>query len=262
MAGNRTRSGPAQMWEIPKWLQPVVDFVIANWKWFALVGTWGGIVLYWVRSWYFWKRKQFLHQVNFSLNYVEDGVLMLRTLLEDTARQVWLNDYGVQLVEAAARGTTVKQPFLRLGNDDDMDFVKRAVLNVLSERFAAAYIGRALDIPVAKGRFVFGITCEKYGGIRTQKLRVILMRREHLDALFTPRPNPDGTPSPAPESSIRFAAASHSDRLITLRVMHSLSNSKKEWERKMVGEVELGLPMTALDSRSTVAGSGTARVFA
>jgi hypothetical protein len=47
-----------------------------------------------------------------SLNYVRGGALVLRTLLEKPANEVWLNEYGVRTVLAAAQRTTADQPFV------------------------------------------------------------------------------------------------------------------------------------------------------
>ena len=95
-----------------------------------------------------WSRKQFLGQVNFSLTYVGGGTMAMRTLLETTAQKVWLNDLGVKKVAHAAARTTADQPFVSLDDPKDMDFVYRAVLNVLSEKFAEAFLAETLGVPV------------------------------------------------------------------------------------------------------------------
>ena len=88
----------------------------------------------------------------------------MRTLLEKPADQVWLNEYGVRKVLAAAQRTTADQPFVLLADPRDMDFANRAVLNRLSERFAPAYLAAALGRPVRAETFRFAITCERVRG--------------------------------------------------------------------------------------------------
>src|SRR5262245_41154752 len=106
----------------------------------GLIVTWAGIALVYFRRRADWQKKSFLNQVNFSLNYILDRKLCLRTLLEVTATEVWLNDYGIKKVFKAAAQTRADQPFIILDDAEDMGFAKRAVLNVLSERFAEAFL--------------------------------------------------------------------------------------------------------------------------
>lgn len=212
-----------------------LDWIKENWDLIALLVTWSGIIGVWWKRRREWRRKSFLRQVNFSINVIHDGTLELRTLMEQTARDVWINEHGVSLVVDAAERTTVEQPFLKLQSRDDQGYVLRAVLNVLSERFAENYLARAMGVDTRRQRFLFGVTCEKYGALRTQKLRVLIVTRELLDALF----GENGT-----AESVQFEAPTHSDRLITLRVMHRLVHSADASERAMLAEVELGLPTT------------------
>src|SRR4051794_23393586 len=113
----------------------------------GLVITWAGIAYVALSRRRDWSRKRF-DRINFSLNYVVDGKLAMRTLLETTTREVWLNDYGVKLVVAAAARTTKDQPFVVLHNPADMSYVKRALKNVLSEHFAEAFLAQSQGMPI------------------------------------------------------------------------------------------------------------------
>ncbi|MEZ6232874.1 MAG: hypothetical protein R3B68_01675 [Phycisphaerales bacterium] len=239
---------------MPTW-DDIVKFLSSYGPAIGLAATWGGILFAWWRRRVSWKRKSFIRQVNFSLNDVRDSTLVLRTLLEDDARKVWLNEHGVGLVLDAARKTTVAQPFVSMGNAEDQGYILRAVLNVLSERFAELHVGRTLGVPVKAATYVFGLTCEKYGNIRTQKLRVIIARPELLDALFGPTPKwrvPDGgegvpptsaASDAAPTAELRLEHTVHKDRLSTLRVLHRLWTSNSPKQRRLVDTVEIGIPI-------------------
>lgn len=216
----------------------IFQFLRLHWEAVLLGVTWLGILLVALRRRRDWRRKRFVQQVNFSLNEVVDGTLLLRTLLEDSAEHVWLNAYGVGRVRKAAERTTVDQPFLRMAWTQDMSYVKRAVVNVLSERLAPVFVARALGAPVRTGRFVFGITWERYGNIRTQKLRVIIIERETLLTRFDPS-HPAYPPA--------VASAAHRDRIRTLTRLRELATSKKERLRRLVGEVELGVLLSPAD---------------
>jgi hypothetical protein len=206
-----------------------------HWGTVGLALTWGGIGLVWLRRRLDWRAKQFLSQVNFSLNYVgPDGRLAMRTLLETSAAEVWLNDHGVRLVGAAARKTTPEQPFIDLSDPADRDFVNRAVLNVLSEKFADAYLAASLGLPVRSGIFRFAITCERYEEMRTLKLRVLLVEEGTLAARFGPdAPAETLTPNPV-----------HAVRVRTLQALHQRLLKEKASGQEGLGRVELAVPVS------------------
>ncbi len=113
----------------------------------------------------------------------------------------------------------------------DRDFANRAVLNVLSERFAETYLAASLGRPVVTAPYVFGITCEKYGDIRTLKLRVLVIAQETLLELFGDN---KAAALDLPEVVLRA-------RLTTLRTMYDLYLKDKSTEQPVLGLIELGI---------------------
>ena len=202
--------------------------------------SWLGALWFWYKRRSAWRSKSFMRQVNFGLNEVRDEQLLLRTLMEHNAIDVWLNEVAVDLVIAAALRTTAEQPFLSLYKDDDMAYIQRAVLNVISERYSEVWVARALGEPVKTKSFVFGLTCEKYGEMRTQKLRVMIIEEELLKTRFAP-----GHEEAA--DALAVLAPSHKDRIYTLKVMGRLYASQKHEDKRMLATMELGLahPATA-----------------
>jgi hypothetical protein len=196
----------------------------------GLVLTWLGIIIVYIRRRTAWRKKSFLNQVNFSLNYIENGQLCLRTLLELSATEVWLNDYGIKKVYNAAAKTRHDQPFIHLDDQEDMDFIKRAVLNVLSEKFAEAFLARSMNLPVRTAKYCFAITFENFPDMRTRKIRVLLMEAESLKQL--------GDPS---EQDLAVAEVRHRDRLTVLRTMRDIYLGKQKWATPVIGEMELGV---------------------
>lgn len=217
-----------------EFLEPVIHFAKQYGSTIALLLTWGGIAVVYLRKRSDWLRKSFLGQVNFSLNYVENNTLLLRTLMEEPANDVWLNDYGVKQVTRAAEQVTLEQPFLLMEDENDMEFIKRAVLNVLSERFAEAFVARAQGVPVKSATYIFGITFEKYADLRTRKLRVLLMEENTLKTLFGP--DNQGT-------NLAVVNPLHQDRLTSLRVMYQLWMKQQGSEQRLhpLGRLELGV---------------------
>jgi hypothetical protein len=157
----------------------------------------------------------------------------MRTLLERPAHEVWLNEYGVRTVLAAARRTTLAEPFLTLTSRPDTEFANRAVLNLLSERFAATFVAAALEAPRRTGTFLFAITCEKYEEIRTRKLRVLVVAKQTLIDLF----GPGNAAARLQVDSLIYRA-----RLQTLRLMYERYVQDQKADHPVLGEVELGVP--------------------
>ena len=172
-----------------------------------------------------------------SLNTLSEAngscTLLLRTLLEESAASVWINDYGVGRVLKAARRTTFENPFLQIEGERDRDLVMIAVLNVLSERFSDAFVAQALGIPATTESFLYGLTWERYGEMKTQKLRVMVIKQSDLQRMFDSRID---------SGEINVAEESHRPRLNTLHHMYRLWTSRDEVDRKAIGEVELGMP--------------------
>ena len=177
----------------------------------ALLFTWAGLGFVWYQRRRDWKNKEFLGQVNFSLNVFED-TLLIRTLLEAETREVWPNAYGVGLLRTASKRTTAAQPFIVLPNKVDREYLFRAVKNSLSELCPGAFIASALGVPVKRGTFRFALTCERYPEIRTVKLRVLLVEEHALRDWCAP----GGKASQLPMSKY------YRTRLVTLYAMYEL----------------------------------------
>ncbi len=200
----------------------------------AIIISWLGFLFVRVKKRSDWKKKVFMQQVNFSLNDVDNNTLILRTLLEESAVNVFLSDFAVEMVIDAAKRTTVEQPFIAMRDDKDMDYLRRAVLNVVSEKFSEVYVARSMGVPVKTANYVFGITCEKYGELRTQKLRVMLIAEDLLKKYFVPGA------SEQPDS-LDVVLQTHKDRITTLKVMGKLYTSKDAKDSRLLGTMELGI---------------------
>lgn len=207
------------------------------------VNVWGAVIaigLSWVGYGIYrwqrrreWRSKTFMRQVNFSLNEVRDDTLVLRTLIEDTADNVFLSDVAVTRVLSAARGTTKDNPFVAMNDDADHSYMMRAVLNIISTRYSEAYLSRAMGNEVETKTFVFGLTCEVTENVITQKLRVMLIEEELLTSQF----GPEGTPD-----ELNVVVPTHVDRIKTLKKMAQLYLSNEPSEKRFVSTLELGLP--------------------
>lgn len=189
------------------------DFIRDNWLKITWSAVWSVVILI-LGTWWGrrrarseWSSKQFLHRINFSLNQLRDGKLLIRTIAEMDCREVFQNDIAVDRVMAAALKTTEKNPILPLVKDDRW-YVLNSVLNELSERFAPGFLKQDMGVPVVSQIYLACLTYESAGDLRTRKVRVMLIRKEALTSL--------------PEEPPQFERPHHLTRFKTL---HQLAAS-------------------------------------
>ena len=162
---------------------------------------------WWYARWHArrdWNRRELFNQLNISLNAIEDGVLKIRTLLENPLDEVFLNLAAADLVRKAARQAEPGRPVLPLPREERW-FVHNEVLNQLSELFAAGQLRHDLGVPTRSAIYVIALTCEKAVAMRTYKVRAMMMRKEALLSL--------------PLEPPRFERPSHSTRFETLHAI-------------------------------------------
>ena len=151
-----------------------------------------------------WQRKQFFGRVNISLNVLQDGWLRIRTIIEKSGSEVFLNAVAADTVAKAARKTTEQNPILPLPKDDYWYYLN-AVLNEVAEKFAFGEMKQDLGLPATKDRYLICLTSETAGEVRTRKVRAMLIKKETLEKL--------------PEEEPKFEAPNHRTRWKTLQFM-------------------------------------------
>jgi hypothetical protein len=146
-----------------------------------------------------WKRREFTGRLNISLNSLQDGKLLIRTLREDSLEEIFLNSAAVAVVLAAAKKTTEKQPVLPVAKEDAW-YVLNSILNAVSEQFAHGLIRRDLGLEVHSARYVLALTYECDGEVRTRKVRAQVMRKDLFENLPETLPGLE-----SPTHRVRFA---------------------------------------------------------
>lgn len=165
----------------------IIEFVQRHWSEVLLsgasllVGWLAGRLLAWRRFY----NRTFFDRVNVSLNFVENGHLKIRTLLERSSVDVFRNAEMVRQVTRAARNQDV-DPLLELPEGDYWYFLN-AVLNVISERFADGYVRREAGIG-AEHTYLMFLTSETDGPVRQSKVRCMLIREDLLLQTRTTEP--------------------------------------------------------------------------
>lgn len=199
----------------------------------ALLISWGLTAYLWYKNRSKYKNRIFLDKINFSLNEItKDGKLLMRTLEERSADDVWQSSVAVNMVAQAAKETTETEPFLQFEDPEDLNFMKRCALNTLSTRFASAFVARSVGLPIKAKNFVYGITCEKYPRIRKQKIRIMVVAEEQLIA------NLQGDFADCIDTEGKFT---REDRVKTLKRMAELYTKEGCGNGKTLGLIELGV---------------------
>jgi len=152
-------------------MKDLIEFLIdkLDENWVKVVVAIGFTLLGWLvgslRARRSWKRKEFYDRLNVSLNIIRDGQLQLRTILEKRCEEIFLNSSAAKAVMKAAQQTTQQDPLLTFPKDQYWYFLN-AVLNEISEKFAAGSMLRDLGKPVHCELYVLCLTCEAVGMLR------------------------------------------------------------------------------------------------
>ncbi len=160
-----------------------------------------------------WQRKEFLERINFSLNSISDGTLRIRTLSEKPCDEIFLNDYAIRQLSKLTSQTTPDDPVVPIPKDDCWHFLN-AVLNELSEQFAAGLIAREAGKNVVSAQYLICLTNECHGDVKTRKLRAMVVRRDLLLNL--------------PEEVPTFESPTHAVRWQTLQKLN-LRHAREPW---------------------------------
>ncbi len=169
-----------------------------------------------------WHAKEFLDRVIVSLNIFADGYLKIRTVLERSVEEVFLNRLAIDKVEAACRKTTLENPIMPIEQKDRW-FLLNFVLNAVAEHFVSGNIRQDAGQPVNVVKYALFLTCELVGEERIRKIRAMLVRVDVLENF----PYEDAMP--------KLENPWHADRIKTLRVAAALY--KKEPDHFLTLEV-------------------------
>lgn len=137
-----------------------------------------------------WKSKEFLDRVIVSLNLFADGGLKIRTVLERSLDEVFLNRVAVEKVLAAAKLCTADTPLLPIAKADRW-YILNFVLNAVAEPFALGQVARDAGKPVTVVKYALFLTAELVGDERIRKVRAMLVKVDHLREF----PYPDAMPA-------------------------------------------------------------------
>lgn len=129
-----------------------------------------------------WRRREFFNRLNISLNTIHDGKLLLRTVLEKSCEEVFMNKVAVDRLLEAAQRTSGADPLIPL-HPEDRWYYLNAVLNEVSEKFSVGLFLREAGRPHHAVRYVICLTNECDGEVRTRKVRAMIIRRDLLQAL-------------------------------------------------------------------------------
>ena len=127
-----------------------------------------------------WRRRELLNRINISLNAIQDGVLLIRTLYESDLDDVFPNREAVRTVLRLAGKTSMESPILPLANTEEDRQLLNSVLNVISQQFGAGLVRRDIGLPTRSESYVICLTCEDRDLVRTHKVRAMVVREDTL----------------------------------------------------------------------------------
>jgi hypothetical protein len=136
-----------------------------------------------------WAKKEFLDRVIVSLNIFADEALKIRTVMERSLEEVFLNRVAIDKVLAAARQCTPDQPILPIPKADRW-YLLNFVLNAVAEHFVVGQIRQDAGERVTVVRYALFLTAELVGDERIRKVRAMLVKKDHLVHF----PYPDAPP--------------------------------------------------------------------
>lgn len=152
-----------------------------------------------------WESKEFLHRVIVSLNIFKDGYLKIRTVMERSLDELFLNPIAIETVQHAARACTEADPIMYIPKKDRW-FVLNFVLNAVAEHLVEGNVRLDAGLPVTVVKYSLFLTCEVVGDERIRKVRAMMIRTELLENF------PYGN-----EELSRFENPWHKDRIRTLQ---------------------------------------------
>lgn len=151
-----------------------------------------------------WHTKDFLGRIIVSLNIFADGYLKIRTVIEKSLEEVFLNQIAIEKVQAASRQCTVENPIMPIAAADRW-YLLNFVLNAVAEHFVAGQIRQDAGEKVTVVRYALFLTAELVGEERIRKVRAMLVREELLRNF------------PYLDTMPKLENAWHEDRIKTLR---------------------------------------------
>ena len=113
---------------------------------------------------------------------------MIRTVAEKSAFDIFLNSTAVQQIAGAAAKTTEAKPILPMSEEEYWHFLN-PVLNAVSKQFSEGLMQRAMGMPFTRETFVFCLTNECAGSVKTRKIRAVMIKKYLLENLPEKAPN-------------------------------------------------------------------------
>jgi hypothetical protein len=164
-----------------------------------------------ILGWFQFKKRTFFDQMVIGVNVLEPAaggryLLKLRTLVENNLDALLDNQILQRMVEKAAKKCTKEWPILELKNTSDHALLLTKIQNAISSRFAKEFVLHLLGQPIETRWLDFVVTCERYGGLKATKIRVLVFIKDDIDRLV----------DAAFFGSIDTEEPHHSDRLRTL----------------------------------------------
>lgn len=190
---------------------------------------------------YFYTKRLFLDQVTYSANIIDqktnetgsDKWLLIRTIHVIPVNEILPNNilFRLNLLWAIHKCDEMNM-FIRMKRNS-MNVLQPAIINGLASVTGASTLNEVSGIKMAHKKVLIAITFERYGDIKSQKIRVMVVSPETLQAIN------DGS---IDIYKLRLESDQHKNRIETLVKMAAIWKKEKisnQEEIKIVVEVEI-----------------------
>ena len=190
-------------------------------------------IIGWYLSVRAFRKRAFYDQMVIGVNILQqrgNGYwLLLRTLVEDNLGNILDNAVLRRLVEEAARTCTEADPIVRLADREDHALLITKIQNAIARFFAKEFLLQMVGEEFRLEWVNFVITCERYGGIKATKIRVLVYRQpdlmRFLDQDFC--------------NALNVESPRHRDRIRTLRFIARAVEDSSSKEKLIHGCVQI-----------------------
>lgn len=189
------------------WLQNGLPEFISN-HWLKVLGSiaaaiFGTVIIY-LRNYREWTSRQFYGTFNISFDTIRNNYLLTTAILEDNIDSALSNvPHAVKIIQGAAKKTTEENPFLILPEEDRHHIMSQIRASIAETNQSFSWGGAQKRPRCHQVGCYFALTYERFEGMKTGKIRVIVVPEWVFDKLEAPE--------------LKTEYVHHKDRIETLK---------------------------------------------
>ena len=172
------------------WLQNgLPEFITKHWLKVlgSIIAAIFGTVVIWWRNYREWSSRQFYGTFNISFDSIRNGHLFTTAIAEDNIEIALSNvPHAVKIIQNAAKKTTQDNPFLILPEEDRHHIMSQIRACIAETNKSFSWSGTQEKPRCREVGCFFALTYERFRGMKTGKIRVIVVPEWVFDKLESP----------------------------------------------------------------------------